>query len=57
MRTTRNINSFITLKAELIACLKAEGMKENWVLPHLKAIGLFNFRVTKQSINTKTKEI
>jgi len=42
MKAKRNINGFITLKSELIACLKAEGMKESWILPYLKAIGLFN---------------
>jgi len=44
MKAKRNINAFINLKAELIACLKAEGAKESWVLPHLRAIGLFNSR-------------
>jgi len=51
MKAKRNINGFINLKAELIACLKAEGMNENWILPHLKAIGLFNFRQITKGIH------
>lgn len=43
-KSQSRVNGFLNLKARMIASLRSQGIRDAWIMPTLKATGIYNIQ-------------
>lgn len=46
--TESRINGFLNLKSKMIESLKTQGVREEWIMPTLKATGIYEIQFPRK---------